>query len=81
MCSTVPRPGLSVPADEYVRALWRLGELRAFAASTIWDFDAWIAPAKSRLPPPGPPAGFESVEADRALTDLSTPTISAAARS
>ncbi|MGH6947112.1 MAG: amidase family protein, partial [Kiloniellales bacterium] len=62
-------PGLSVSADEYVRALWRLAELRAFAADAIRDFDAWIAPAKSRLPPPFP-GGFESLEAERGLTGL-----------
>ena len=62
-------PGVSVTADEYVRARWRLAELRAFAAEAMRDFDAWIAPTKSRLAPPFP-GGFESLEAERELTRL-----------
>jgi aspartyl-tRNA(Asn)/glutamyl-tRNA(Gln) amidotransferase subunit A len=62
-------PGLQVLAEEYVRVRQRLAELHAFAADAMRDSDAWIAPAKLRLPPPFP-GGFKSLDAERELTEL-----------
>lgn len=46
--------GLSVSADQYIRAVWRQRELSEVARAAMRDVDGWVAPAKSRLPPPLP---------------------------
>ena len=61
-------PGLTVSADAYVRALWRHREMCEIAKVAMRDLDAWVGPTKLRLPPPYSGA-FQSLEADRALTE------------
>jgi aspartyl-tRNA(Asn)/glutamyl-tRNA(Gln) amidotransferase subunit A len=44
-------PALEVRADAYIRAAWRLAELKTMIAERMRGLDAWLAPTVGMLPP------------------------------